>query len=139
MCRLPTCLRKPPTTKRSTPRSGSSCFTTASADTADNLKDAAAGENYEWTDMYATFAKERQGRGLRPDRMTCLRASAGIEKEHEERYLKLLQNVEEGIVFSKDGDTIWQCANCGHIVVGEESPRSVSCLRPSPGLFPDQS
>ncbi len=91
------------------------------ADTATNLKDAAAGENYEWTDMYATFAKEAKEEGF--DQIAYLFEAVGkIEKEHEERYLALLKNVEEGLVFSKDGDTIWQCANCGHIVVGKKAP-----------------
>ena len=90
-------------------------------DTASNLKDAAAGENYEWTDMYATFAKEAKEEGF--DHIAFLFEEVGkIEKEHEERYRKLLENVEGGLVFSKDGDMIWQCANCGHIHVGKEAP-----------------
>ena len=90
-------------------------------DTVDNLKDAAAGENYEWTDMYAGFAKTAREEGF--DHIADLfEGVAKIEKEHEERYLKLVQNLEEGIVFSRDGDTIWQCANCGHIVVGKKAP-----------------
>lgn len=90
-------------------------------ETADNLKDAAAGENYEWTEMYATFAKEAKEEGF--DQIAYLFEAVGkIEKEHEERYLKLLSNVEGGLVFSKDGDTIWQCSNCGHIHVGKTAP-----------------
>ena len=90
-------------------------------DTASNLKDAAAGENYEWTDMYATFAKEAKEEGF--DHIAYLFEEVGkIEKEHEQRYLKLLENVEGGLVFSRDGDMIWQCANCGHIHVGKEAP-----------------
>ncbi len=90
-------------------------------DTASNLKDAAAGENYEWTDMYATFAKEAKEEGF--DHIAFLFEEVGkIEKEHEERYRKLLENVEGGLVFSRDGDMIWQCANCGHIHVGKEAP-----------------
>ena len=90
-------------------------------DTIDNLKDAAAGENYEWTDMYAGFAKTAREEGF--DHIADLfEGVAKIEKEHEGRYLKLVQNLEEGIVFSRDGDTIWQCANCGHIVVGKKAP-----------------
>lgn len=89
--------------------------------TAENLKDAAAGENYEWTDMYATFAKEAREEGF--DQIAALfEGVAAIEKEHEERYLKLLANVENGLVFSKDGDTIWKCGNCGHIHIGKEAP-----------------
>ena len=90
-------------------------------DTAANLKDAAAGENYEWTDMYANFAKEAKEEGF--DQIAYLFEAVGkIEKEHEERYLKLLANVEGGLVFSKEGDTIWQCSNCGHIHIGKSAP-----------------
>ncbi|MCH5353848.1 MAG: rubrerythrin family protein [Acutalibacter sp.] len=90
-------------------------------DTVDNLKDAAAGENYEWTDMYAGFAKTAREEGF--DQIADLfEGVAKIEKEHEERYLKLVKNIEEGIVFSRDGDTIWQCGNCGHIVIGQKAP-----------------
>lgn len=89
--------------------------------TVENLKDAAAGENYEWTDMYATFAKEAREEGF--DHIADLFEMVGaIEKEHEARYLKLLDNVENGLVFSRDGDCIWQCSNCGHIVVGRQAP-----------------
>ena len=90
-------------------------------DTITNLKDAAAGENNEWTDMYAGFAKEAKEEGF--DEIAALfEGVAKIEKEHEERYLKLLSNIEGGLVFSRDGDTIWQCRNCGHIVIGKEAP-----------------
>lgn len=89
--------------------------------TAENLKAAAEGENYEWTDMYATFAKEAKEEGF--DKIAYLFEAVGkIEKHHEERYRKLLENVEGGLVFSKDGDTIWQCANCGHIHIGKAAP-----------------
>ena len=90
-------------------------------DTVENLKDAADGENYEWTDMYAKFAKEAKEEGF--DHIAYLFEEVGkIEKEHEERYRKLLANIEGGLVFSKDGDTIWQCSNCGHIHIGQKSP-----------------
>lgn len=89
--------------------------------TAENLKAAAAGENYEWTDMYATFAKEAREEGF-DDIARLFEQVAAIEKEHEARYLKLLANVENGMVFSKDGDTIWQCSNCGHVVIGNKAP-----------------
>lgn len=90
-------------------------------DTMTNLADAAAGEHYEWTEMYATFAKEAREEGF--DKIAYLfEAVAKIEKEHEERYKRLLANIEEGIVFSRDGDMVWQCANCGHIVVGKKAP-----------------
>ena len=91
-------------------------------ETAANLKDAADGENYEWTDMYATFAKEAKEEGF--DRIAYLFEMVGkIEKEHEERYRRLLENVENGLVFSREGDMIWQCANCGHIVIGPKAPQ----------------
>ena len=90
-------------------------------DTLDNLAAAAEGENYEWTDMYANFAKEAREEGF--DHIADLfDGVAAIEKEHEERYRKLFANIEEGVVFSKDGDVIWQCANCGHICVGKKAP-----------------
>ena len=89
--------------------------------TAENLADAAAGENYEWTDMYATFAKEAREEGF-DEIATLFEGVAAIEKEPEERYKKLLENVEKGLVFSKDGDTIWQCSNCGHICIGKQAP-----------------
>ena len=90
-------------------------------DTAQNLLHAAEGENYEWTDMYATFAREAKEEGF--DHIAYLFEEVGkIEKEHEERYRKLLSNVEGGLVFSRDGDMIWQCANCGHIHIGKHAP-----------------
>lgn len=89
--------------------------------TMENLLDAAAGENYEWTDMYATFAKEAKEEGF--DEIAYLFEEVGkIEKEHEERYRKLVANIEGGLVFSREGDCIWQCSNCGHIVVGKKAP-----------------
>lgn len=89
--------------------------------TAENLKAAAEGENYEWTDMYAEFAKVAKEEGF-DNIAKMFEGVAKIEKEHEERYRKLLANVEDGLVFSKDGDTIWQCSNCGHICVGKKAP-----------------
>lgn len=89
--------------------------------TTENLKDAAAGENFEWTDMYATFAKEAREEGF--DEIARLFDAVGaIEKVHEERYRKLLDNIEKEVVFSRDGDAIWECSNCGHIVVGPKAP-----------------
>ena len=86
-----------------------------------NLADAAAGENYEWTEMYPTFAKEAREEGF--DHIAYLfEEVAKIEKEHEERYKKLLANIEGDLVFSRDNDAIWQCSNCGHIVVGKKAP-----------------
>lgn len=92
------------------------------ADTLTNLKDAAAGENYEWTEMYATFAKEADEEGFK--RIAALfRMVADIEKNHEERYLKLAANVEKDLVFSRESDTVWQCSNCGHTVVAKDAPK----------------
>ncbi len=89
--------------------------------TIENLKDAAAGENYEWTDMYAEFAKDAREEGF--DHIAALfDGVAAVEKEHEERYRKLLANIEGDLVFSKDGDVIWQCINCGHICIGKKAP-----------------
>ena len=89
--------------------------------TAENLLAAAEGENFEWTDMYARFAKEAREEGFE-DIAKLFDGVGAIEKEDEERYRKLLANVQGGLVFSKDGDMIWQCANCGHIVVGKQAP-----------------
>ncbi len=89
--------------------------------TMDNLKEAAAGEHYEWTDMYSSFAKEAREEGF--DKIADLfEGVAAVEKEHEKRYRKLLENIEGDLVFSKDGDVIWQCMNCGHICVGQKAP-----------------
>lgn len=89
--------------------------------TTENLEDAAAGENYEWTDMYAGFAKTAREEGF--EEIAVLFEKVGeIEKAHEERYRKLLSNIEGGVVFSKDGDAIWECRNCGHIVIGKQAP-----------------
>ena len=89
--------------------------------TLENLKDAADGENYEWTDMYDTFAKEAREEGF--EEIAILFDMVGaIEKEHEERYRKLIANMENGLVFSKEGDAVWQCTNCGHICVGKKAP-----------------
>ena len=89
--------------------------------TSVNLLDAAEGENYEWTDMYAEFARVAKEEGF--TKIAFLFEKVGeIEKHHEERYRKLLANVEGDLVFSRDGDTVWQCANCGHIVIGKKAP-----------------
>lgn len=89
--------------------------------TADNLRDAAAGERYEWTEMYAEFAKTAREEGF--DKIADLFEGVGkIEKEHEERYNALLGNVEAGRVFVKEGEQVWQCANCGHLHVGKAAP-----------------
>ena len=89
--------------------------------TEENLKAAAEGEHFEWTDMYARMAKEAKEEGF--DRIAYLFEAVGkIEKEHEARYLKLLENVKDGVVFSKDDERIWKCRNCGHIIVGKYAP-----------------
>ncbi len=89
--------------------------------TEENLLDAAQGENYEWTDMYDGFAKDAREEGF-DDIAYLFEAVGKIEKHHEERYRKLLENVKGGLVFSKDQDMIWQCANCGHIHIGKQAP-----------------
>jgi rubrerythrin len=91
------------------------------SDTATNLEDAANGENFEWTDMYERMAKEADEEGF-PEIAEKFRAVGEIEKHHEERYRKLLKNINDKVVFSRDGDVIWQCANCGHIVIGKNAP-----------------
>ena len=90
-------------------------------DTLSNLKDAAEGENSEWTDMYPRMAKEAREEGFN-EIADLFEGVAAIEKEHEERYRKLLKNIDDKIVFSREGDCIWQCSNCGHIVVGKSAP-----------------
>ena len=91
--------------------------------TEENLLDAAQGENYEWTDMYAAFAADARSEGF--DEIAALfEGVAEIEKAHEARYRKLLENVKNGLVFSREGDQLWQCANCGHIVIGKAAPET---------------
>ncbi len=99
-------------------------------DTPANLYDAAAGENYEWTDMYASFAREAREEGFTA--IANLFDGVGkIEKEHEDRYRKLIANLEGGLVFSREQDCIWQCTNCGHIVIGKKAPESCPvCAHP---------
>lgn len=90
-------------------------------ETTANLLDAANGENHEWTDMYDRMAREADEEGF-ADIARLMRGVAQIEREHEERYRKLLKNIDDAVVFSRDGDCIWQCRNCGHIVVGKRAP-----------------
>ena len=102
--------------------------------TEENLKMAADGENYEWTDMYEKMAEEAREEGF--DDIAVLFEGVGkIEKEHEERFKKLLENVEDGLVFSKDGDKIWKCRNCGHIVIGKEAPEICPVCKHSKAFF----
>jgi len=89
--------------------------------TVENLREAANGESYEWQEMYPKFAKEAREEGFE-EIAKLFEGVAAIEKEHEERYKKLLANIEGDLVFSKDGDVVWQCANCGHICVGKKAP-----------------
>jgi len=91
------------------------------ASTPENLRDAAEGENYEWTDMYNRMAKEAREEGF-IEIAEKFEMVGAIEREHEARYKKLLSNIMEGIVFSREGDMIWQCSNCGHIVIGPKAP-----------------
>ena len=100
------------------------------ADTMTNLREAAAGENYEWTNMYDRMAREAEEEGF-TEIAFRFRAVAAIERHHEERYRRLLQNIEEGIVFSREGDTVWICRNCGHVVIGKNAPGVCPvCLHP---------
>ena len=91
-------------------------------DTVSNLKEAADGENYEWTDMYEEFARVAEEEGFKA-LANKFRSVGEIEKHHEERFRKLLKNIEDEVVFSKEGDKIWICRNCGHIVVGKNAPK----------------
>lgn len=99
-------------------------------DTLSNLKAAAEGENYEWTDMYDRMAKEAEEEGFK-EIAAKMRMVGAIEKHHEERYRKLLKNIEDAVVFSREGDCVWVCRNCGHIVVGKKAPKVCPvCLHP---------
>ena len=99
-------------------------------DTVSNLKAAAEGENYEWTDMYDRMAQEAEEEGFR-EIAQKMRQVGAIEKHHEERYRKLLKNIEDAVVFSRGGDCIWVCRNCGHVVVGKKAPKVCPvCLHP---------
>ena len=90
--------------------------------TTENLADAAAGEMFEWTDMYARMEEEAREEGF-TEIANLFKMVAAIEKTHEERYRKLLKNIEDGVVFSREGDMIWECSNCGHIVIGKKAPQ----------------
>ena len=90
--------------------------------TTQNLEDAANGENFEWTDMYERMAKEAEEEGFK-EIAAKMRMVGAIEKHHEERYRQLLKNINDEIVFSREGDVIWQCSNCGHIVIGKKAPQ----------------
>jgi rubrerythrin len=102
--------------------------------TTENLKDAAEGEHYEWTDMYAGFAKTAREEGF-TQIAAEMEGVAKIEKEHEERYKQLLANIEGGLVFSRDGDQLWQCSNCGHIAIGKKAPELCPVCKHPKGYF----
>ena len=95
-------------------------------DTVSNLLEAAAGENFEWTDMYDRMAKEADEEGFK-EIAAKFRMVGAIEKHHEERYRKLAENIKGGLVFSRDGDRIWVCRNCGHVVIGKKAPEVCPC------------
>ena len=100
------------------------------SDTMANLREAAEGENYEWTDMYDRMAKEAEEEGFTAI-AAKFRMVGAIERHHEDRYRRLLANIEEGIVFSRDDDRIWVCRNCGHVVVGKKAPNACPvCAHP---------
>lgn len=103
-------------------------------DTMANLRDAAEGENYEWTDMYDRMATEADEEGF-TQIAKKFRAVAAIERHHEERYRRLLKNIEDGIVFSREGDTVWICRNCGHIVIGKKAPAACPVCAHSQSFF----
>ena len=102
--------------------------------TEQNLLDAASGENYEWTDMYAKMAKDAREEGF-AEIATLFDQVAAIEKMHEERYRKLLGNIQNGLVFSRDGDRIWECSNCGLIVIGPKAPELCSVCKHAKAYF----
>ena len=104
------------------------------SDTMTNLREAAEGENFEWTDMYDRMAREAEEEGF--DEIAFrFRAVAAIERHHEERYRRLLANIEQGIVFSRDGDAVWVCRNCGHIVIGKQAPEVCPVCNHSRSFF----
>ncbi len=103
-------------------------------DTVANLEEAAAGENFEWTDMYDRMAKEADEEGFK-EIAAKFRMVGAIEKHHEERYRKLAQNIKDGVVFSRDGDCIWVCRNCGHVVIGKKAPEICPCCLHAQSYF----
>ena len=103
-------------------------------DTVANLEEAAAGENFEWTDMYDRMAREADEEGFK-EIAAKFRMVGAIEKHHEERYRKLAQNIKDGVVFSRDGDCIWVCRNCGHVVIGKKAPEVCPCCLHAQSYF----
>lgn len=104
------------------------------SDTMTNLREAAEGENFEWTDMYERMAREAEEEGFKEIAFR-FRAVAAIERHHEERYRRLLANIEDGIVFSREGDAVWICRNCGHIVIGKKAPEVCPVCNHSRSFF----
>ena len=107
-------------------------------DTLTNLRDAAAGENYEWTDMYAGFAETAEEEGFK-EIAAKFRLVAEIEKAHEERYLKLAERVEKGEVFEREGVKVWKCLNCGHLHVGPKAPEVCPACNHPQSYFEEQA
>ena len=103
-------------------------------DTVANLEEAAAGENFEWTDMYDRMAREADEEGFK-EIAAKFRMVGAIEKHHEERYRKLAQNIKDGVVFSSEGDSIWVCRNCGHVVIGKKAPEICPCCLHAQSYF----
>ena len=103
-------------------------------DTVANLEEAAVGENFEWTDMYDRMAREADEEGFK-EIAAKFRMVGAIEKHHEERYRKLAQNIKDGVVFSRDGDCIWVCRNCGHVVIGKKAPEICPCCLHAQSYF----
>ena len=106
-------------------------------DTLTNLLDAAAGENYEWTDMYAGFAETADAEGFK-EIAAKMKLVANIEKAHEERYLKLAERVEKGEVFEREGVKVWKCINCGHLHVGPKAPKVCPACNHPQSYFEEQ-
>ncbi len=105
--------------------------------TLENLLDAAAGENYEWSEMYKQFAKDAYHEGF-VEIAKQMEGVAKIEKEHEERYRKLAQNIREAKVFAKDGDIVWICRNCGHVTIGKNAPETCPVCKHPQGFFEER-
>ncbi|HCC35681.1 MAG TPA: rubrerythrin family protein, partial [Ruminococcaceae bacterium] len=103
-------------------------------DTMANLADAAAGENYEWTEMYKTFAEEARAEGFN-EIAAAFEKVGEVEKHHEERYRKLLNNIEQGIVFKKDNVTVWKCRNCGYIHTADAAPQACPACKHAQAYF----
>ena len=102
--------------------------------TPENLRDAAAGENFEWTTMYKNFAEEAKQEGFE-ELATLFTLVGGIEKEHEERFKTLAENLDKGIVFARSGEVVWLCRNCGYLHVGKEAPKICAVCKHPQSFF----